>query len=148
MTVLSIAVGVAVVLAIQLANASSVRGFEVVLDAVAGRTSLEITAPGATLDETRLSELDWLRAYGLVSPIIDADVRLTVPGDGADDVVGGDLTRLLGVDILRDRPFRDYALADANTPTGQAVALSLTSSPIRARSCSRGCSVTTSVCWW
>ncbi len=120
-TVLSIAVGVAVVLAIQLANASSVRGFEVVLDAVAGRTSLEITAPGATLDETRLSELDWLRTYGLVSPVIDADVRLTVPGAVAGDVVDGDVTRLLGVDILRDRPFRDYALADADTPTGQAV---------------------------
>ena len=50
-TIASLAVGVAVVVAIQLANASSVRGFSTALDALAGRTSLEITVPGVGVDE-------------------------------------------------------------------------------------------------
>ena len=113
-TVASLAVGVAVVVAIQLANASSVRGFSTALDALAGRTSLEITVPGVGLDETRLADLGWLREYGLVSPVIDADVLLEVAPAGGEPVL--EAVRLLGVDILRDRPFRDYPLVDGDTP--------------------------------
>ncbi len=113
-TVASLAVGVAVVVAIQLANASSVRGFSTALDALAGRTSLELTVPGVGLDETLLADLGWLREYGLVSPVIDADVLLEVAPDGAAPVL--EAVRLLGVDILRDRPFRDYPLVDGDTP--------------------------------
>ncbi len=112
-TIASLAVGVAVVVAIQLANASSVRGFSTALDALAGRTSLELTTPGG-LDETRLTDLGWLREYGLVSPVIDADVLLEVAGDGEAPAL--EAVRLLGVDILRDRPFRDYPLVDGDTP--------------------------------
>ena len=113
-TVASLAVGVAVVVAIQLANASSVRGFSTALDALAGRTSLEIAVPGVGLDETRLAELGWLREYGLVSPAIDADVLLEVTRAGREPAL--EAVRLLGVDILRDRPFRDYPLVDGDTP--------------------------------
>ena len=55
-TVVSLAVGVAVVVAIQLANASSLRGFSTVMNAMAGRTSLEITAPGVGIREARVTE--------------------------------------------------------------------------------------------
>ena len=113
-TVASLAVGVAVVVAIQLANASSVRGFSTALDALAGRTSLELTVPGVGLDETRLADLGWLREYGLVSPVIDADVLLEVTPDGAAPTL--ETARLLGVDILRDRPFRDYPLVAGGRP--------------------------------
>ncbi len=113
-TVASLAVGVAVVVAIQLSNASSVRGFSTALDALAGRTSLELTVPGVGLDETRLANLGWLREYGLVSPVIDADVLLEIATDGAAPAL--EAVRLLGVDILRDRPFRDYPLVDGDAP--------------------------------
>ena len=111
-TIASLAVGVAVVVAIQLANASSVRGFSTALDALAGRTSLEITVPGVGLDEVRLADLGWLRQYGLVSPLIDADALLEIAAE--EPVL--EAVRLLGVDILRDRPFRDYPLVDGDTP--------------------------------
>ena len=104
-TISSLAVGVGVVVAIQLANASSVNGFATALNAVAGQTSLEITADGGSVDEARLAGMEWLREYGRVSPVIDADVLLDV-GAATETV------RLLGVDILRDRPFRDYPLVD------------------------------------
>ena len=137
-TVASLAVGVAVVVAIQLASAASVRGFSTALDALAGRTSLELTVPGVGLDETRLAGLEWLREYGLVSPVIDADVLLEVPAAGAAPALEAEVgpgagrrpaevpaagaapaleaVRLLGVDILRDRPFRDYPLVDGDAP--------------------------------
>ena len=106
-TVGSIALGIAVVVAIQLANAASLRGFTTALDAVSGRTTLEILAPGGGVDEARLTELDWLRNYGFVSAVIDADVLLQVPGA---ETSGRETVRLLGIDILRDRPFRSYGL--------------------------------------
>ena len=108
-TVGGIAVGIAVVVAIRLANASSVLGFETALDAMSGEVSLEVTGAGIGVAETQLAEMVWLHEYGLVSPVIDADVRLSRPGRDAPDP---ELVRLLGVDILRDRPFRDYPLLE------------------------------------
>ena len=67
-TVFGIAVGVAVIVAIRMANASSVRGFEDALDAISGTASLEIESPGVGIDETRLFELGWLREFGAVAP--------------------------------------------------------------------------------
>ena len=112
-TVAGIAVGIAVVIAIRLANTSSVLGFETALNAMSGRTSLEITGAAGGVAEERLAELGWLREYGLASPVVEGDVLLAPPG-AAD--AGAELVRLLGVDILRDRPFRDYPLVDAATP--------------------------------
>ncbi len=116
-TVAGIAVGIAVVIAIRLANASSVLGFETALNAMSGRTSLEIVGAGSGVDEDLVAELGWLREYGLVSPVIEGDVLLDTRG-GEDEEA--ELVRLLGVDILRDRPFRDYPLvlaADAGAFT-------------------------------
>lgn len=101
-TVAGVALGIAVVVGIRLANASSVAGFEAALDAVSGRTSLEVMAAAGTFDETRVAELGWLNEYGRVSPIIDAAAAIRAP-DGTEEPL-----RILGVDILRDRPLRDY----------------------------------------
>ena len=60
-TVLGVALGIAVVIAIQLTNASSVRGFETALETVAGKTAVEIIGTGTGVDETLLPELGWLR---------------------------------------------------------------------------------------
>lgn len=103
-TVLGIALGVAVVIAIRMTNVSSVRGFETAIEAVSGKTSLEVVAPGAGLDELRLNEIGWLREYGRVSPLIEGDALARGTGGSAETL------RVLGVDILRDRDFRDYSL--------------------------------------
>ena len=65
-TVVGVAMGIAVVVAIHLANESSVSGFEAALNAVSGRTTLEVLSPGVGVSEERLGELDWLREYGRV----------------------------------------------------------------------------------
>ena len=79
-TIAGVALGIAVVVAIQLTNASSIRGFETALETVAGRTSVEIVGGGAGLDETRLPELGWLREFGVLSPVIEGDMALVTAG--------------------------------------------------------------------
>jgi putative ABC transport system permease protein len=105
-TALGIALGIAVIVAIQLTNASSLAGFETALNTVSGRTSLEIVGAGLGVDEERLPALLWLREYGEVAPIVEGDFLLRTPGRAAETL------RVLGVDILRDRPFRDYRLLE------------------------------------
>ena len=105
-TVLGVALGVAVVVAIQLTNASSVRGFATALETVAGKTSLEIAGVGPGFDELLLADLGWLRQHGEVSPVVEGDVVVRAPGGGEESV------RVLGVDVLRDRSFRDYRLIE------------------------------------
>jgi len=105
-TTFGIAIGVAVVIAIQLTNASSVHGFEAAIETVSGKTSLEITGPGLGLDEMALADMDWLRQYGQVSPVINGVVFAKVPG-GANETLS-----VLGVDVLHDRSFRDYNILE------------------------------------
>ena len=54
-TLLGVALGVAVVLGIRLTNESSMRGFDTAMGAVSGRTALEIT--GKAADDARLWRL-------------------------------------------------------------------------------------------
>jgi putative ABC transport system permease protein len=103
-TTLGIALGVSVVVAIQLTNASSLRGFEAALNAVSGRVSLEIVGTGIGLDERILPGLGWLREFGVVAPLVEGDLTLRRPGQPTE------MLRVLGVDVLRDRSFRDYRL--------------------------------------
>jgi putative ABC transport system permease protein len=110
LTVTGVALGVAVVLAIRLANASAIGGFSAALDVVAGKTSLEVIGVGTGVDETRLAALGWLREWGEVSPVIESDALAMVEGGRAEAV------RVLGVDVLRDQPFREYQLLDTGQP--------------------------------
>ena len=80
-TVVGIALGVGVVVAIQLTNASSVRGFETALDTVAGKATIEIVGRGG-IDETWLTALGWLRKFGAASPVIEGEMAL-IQGDEA-----------------------------------------------------------------
>lgn len=124
-TIVGIALGIAVILAIQLANASSVRGFDTALSTVAGRTSIEIVGPSG-IDETLLPSLGWLREKGTVTPVIEGEMAIVAgpaPFDALPEAERGaarrtarrsEAVKVLGVDILRDRTVRDYVLG-ANT---------------------------------
>jgi putative ABC transport system permease protein len=106
-TILGIALGIAVIIAIQLTNASSVRGFAKALETMAGKTSLEIVSRGGLgLDELKLRDLGWLRVYGQLSPVIEGDATAKLSSGASESL------RVLGVDILRDRSFRDYNLLE------------------------------------
>ena len=115
-TVAGIALGIAVVIAIQLTNASSVRGFETALDTVSGRASIEITGAGG-IDETLLPDLAWLREFGAASPVIEGDMAIVTGEAGTTRARRAEAVKVLGVDILRDTTVRDYAVAAYDAPS-------------------------------
>ncbi len=116
-TIVGIALGVAVVIAIQLTNASSVRGFETALETVAGRTGIEIVGTGG-VDETVIPQLGWLREFGTASAVIEGEMAI-VQGDPARPSRRVEALKVLGVDILRDLSLRRYAMAEADLRDGQ-----------------------------
>ncbi|MFN9741541.1 MAG: hypothetical protein ACK562_05515, partial [Acidobacteriota bacterium] len=105
-TIVGIALGIAVVLAIQMTNASSLRGFEKAIETVSGRTSLEIVGSGLGLDERLVTDLGWLRQFGRVAPVVEGEAEARAV-DGRRETL-----RVLGVDILKDRSFREYNLLE------------------------------------
>ena len=114
LTVAGVALGVAVVLAVRLANVSALSGFASALETVAGKTSLEIVGSGVGVDEARLAGLGWLRQWGQVSPVIEGDATALFNGRG-------EAVRVLGVDVLREQPFREYVLevGEGRQPSAQ-----------------------------
>lgn len=117
-TIVGVALGIAVVIAIQLTNDSSVRGFETALETVAGKTAVEIVGAGAGVDETQLPALSWLREFGIVSPVIEGNAALVVGDIRTVSRRQMEAVRVLGVDILRDQPFREYQLLEVAGAAG------------------------------
>lgn len=106
LTLAGIAVGVAVVVAIALANQSALRAFRDSVDAVAGRANYQIAAD-APLDENILLKLQpfWPRGVRF-APVIDVD-GIFEPAQTP--------VRVLAVDLMTDMHFRDYRYAEINT---------------------------------
>lgn len=119
-TVLGVALGIAVVIAIQLTNASSVRGFETALETVAGKTAVEVIGSGTGVDETVLPQVGWLRDFGIVSPVIEGTAALVTGDIRSLSRRRMEAVKVLGVDILRDQPFRDYQLLRVGEPDGSS----------------------------
>src|SRR5688572_8891534 len=117
-TMVGVALGIAVVIAIQLTNASSVRGFETALETVAGRTAIEIIGAGAGVDESLIPQLGWLRDHGVISPVIEGSAALVVGNVRQLSRRQMEDVKVLGVDILRDQPFRDYQLLEVEKGSG------------------------------
>jgi putative ABC transport system permease protein len=112
LTVFGIAVGVAVLVAIQLSNESAMAGFEDSVDAVAGRANYQIVSEAALLDETLLASLSSIWAVdGKFAPVIDAEGILRPSGIPI---------RVLAVDLLSDLHFRDYRYASIAGAAGSS----------------------------
>jgi putative ABC transport system permease protein len=70
-TALGISLGVGVMVAIRLANASALDSFKAATESIAGETSIQISGAAGRFDELKLLELNWLRDYGQLSPVIE-----------------------------------------------------------------------------
>jgi putative ABC transport system permease protein len=107
LTILGIAVGVAVLVAIQLSNASALRAFSESVDAISGRANFIVTSDVGFVDERVLLDLQPLWAEGArLAPVLDIDGSIEpeqLP------------FRLLAVDLLSDLHFRDYRFAKIET---------------------------------
>src|SRR5262249_41405884 len=122
-TALGIALGVGVTVAIRLANASALESFRTAAESIAGHASISITGAAGRFDELLLRDLTWLRDYGDVTPVIagyamtDPLPAMPPPNQGASPPRAryGEFLEVLGVDVLRERPFREYTLLGAGT---------------------------------
>ncbi|HUP60526.1 MAG TPA: FtsX-like permease family protein [Thermoanaerobaculia bacterium] len=126
LTILGIAVGVSVVVAIQLANQSALRAFRESVDAIAGRANYQLVPDIAPLDESVLLRLQPLWADGVrFAPVIDVEglmggADVSSASGGGRDVRPPEPIRLLAVDLLSDLHFREYRYARIESG-GQAI---------------------------
>jgi len=116
--VLGITLGVAVAVAVDLANASATRAFDYSTDSVTGRATHQIVGGPQGLDEALYVEL---RRQGL-----DTDGILAAPivSDYVYSPQLGDRPfQLLGVDPFAEAPFRNYLWGEGDAPIGELTAL-------------------------
>ncbi len=118
--VLGIALGVAVMVAIDLANASAGRAFDLSTQAVAGRATHQITGPPLGLDEQLYARLR-------ESPAGTRRAAPVVAEYVTSPQLGGRPLQLLGIDPFAEAPFRDY-LAGAG-PAAASIPLEFFTQP-------------------
>ncbi|MFN2507139.1 MAG: ABC transporter permease, partial [Chthoniobacterales bacterium] len=102
LNVLSVALGVSVYLAIQIANHSANRAFAATIDVVAGKAELQISAPGGELPETTFPAVAHTAGVAAATPVVSGFV--TLPD------YPGEYLQVLGIDIFNDAPFRTFEL--------------------------------------
>ncbi|MCG8347049.1 MAG: FtsX-like permease family protein [Chloroflexales bacterium] len=111
--ILGVAVGVAVVVSIDLANASAKRAFTLSTEAVAGRATHQIVGGPSGLDEDLYRQLR-----------VDFDLRRSAPiveGYASAPALNDLTMQVLGVDPFAEAPFRSYLVSPgANIATDGA----------------------------
>lgn len=107
--VLGVALGVAVVIAVDLANGSARRGFELSTEAVVGRATHQIRGGPEGLPDDLYRQLRVAWGFRGSAPVVE--------GLAIAPALDSQPLRLLGVDPMAEGPFRDYlALGSAPTP--------------------------------
>jgi putative ABC transport system permease protein len=100
LSILGIAMGVAIVVSIDIANHSSSKAFNLSMDAVAGKTTHQIIGTSEGIDNSYYTYLRVEKGIRNIAPIIESFVSLPEPNKK--------IFRLLGVDFFAERPFRNY----------------------------------------
>ncbi|CAA9285640.1 MAG: ABC transporter, fused permease protein [uncultured Chloroflexia bacterium] len=112
LSILGIALGVAVVVAIDVANGSARRAFTLSAETVTGRATYQIVGSSNGIDETLYTRLvdDGLEAK---APIVEGFLTIGAGAGGA----GGRPLRLLGIDPFAEAPFRGFTSGGSTTTT-------------------------------
>ena len=100
-TILGVAIGVAVFLSIQLANRQTLRSFEESVELVLGRADAIVHAEGMAFDEKYFQELSRIRELVKSYPVIE--------GYGVE-LKTGQVVEILGTDLLQDSGIRDFSI--------------------------------------
>lgn len=109
--VLGIALGVAVVVSIDLANASAQRAFDLSAESVAGKATHQIVAGPGGLDESIYTRLRTAGITAPLTPIISEFV--------SSPQMGNRPFQLLGIDPFSDAPFQNYLEGPGGPPLNQ-----------------------------
>jgi putative ABC transport system permease protein len=114
--VLGITLGVAVAVAVDLANASATRAFDYSTDSVAGRATHQLVGGPQGLDETLYVNL---RREGLATSGIPAAPIVTEYVYSPQ--LGGRPFQLLGIDPFAEAPFRNYLWGTGEAPVSELI---------------------------
>jgi putative ABC transport system permease protein len=104
LNVFSVALGVAVYLAIQIANHSANESFAASVDLVAGKANLEVRSPGGGFDEALYPKLAHAPGVRAATPLVEG--YLTLPD------YPGEYLQVLGLDLFTNPPFSTFTIAD------------------------------------
>lgn len=122
LSVVGVAIGVAVFVAIRLANTTAFEAFSTSLDAVAGRANLQaIAANGEGFDESFIRRLREVAAVEAAAPVIEQYAQIVdsaeraAPGTGAPVLV-------FGVDVFAEDAMRSYRFERTAAAPGTDVA--------------------------
>lgn len=119
LSILGVALGVAMVISIDLSNSSAQRAFSLSAEALTGKATHQIQGSGDFLSDQVYQDLRLTAGYRNSAPVID----------GYGRVQGVDRTfQILGVDPIAEGPFRDFSSQDggidlAKFITGQPTAV-------------------------
>ncbi len=115
LAVLGVALGVAVVAAIGLANSSALAAFGLATETVAGRATHQILGGPSGLPDDLYRRLRLAGTGVGLAPVVDAAANLpAAPGS----TLPGRTLRLLGVDPFAERPFRPVLFGRGRSGTG------------------------------
>ena len=105
LTVAGIVLGVAVFVAMHIANRSVHAAFADTVDRIAGSTQLQVTAGEFGFDEAVLEKVQNVPEVGIAVPVIEATVETGLKDQGS--------LLILGVDLVGDRSLRQYEMDSA-----------------------------------
>ncbi len=98
--IIGVALGVAVVIAIDLANGSASRAFELSTETVAGRATHQVAGNGTSLDEDIYRRIKVELGIKNAAPVVTAYATALE--------LDQQPLRVLGIDVFVDAPFRNY----------------------------------------
>lgn len=106
--VLGITLGVAVAVAIDLANTSASRAFDLSTEAVAGKATHYLAGSPGGMDEQLYTRLRLSGVQYPMAPVLSEYI--------ASPQLGNELFQLLGIDPFAEKPFRNYLGSDQAAP--------------------------------
>jgi putative ABC transport system permease protein len=119
LSIVGIALGVAVVIAVDLANESARRGFRLSIEQVAGPATHQIRAAAGGIADSTYAALRIEQGLGLATPVIDEPIR-----------IGDRSLTLLGLDLIAAAPMRPALFATGSTAADPDAATELTAALI------------------
>jgi len=112
-TLVAVGFGVAIALAIDLANSTAIASFASSVNVISSHVNLQVLGVGRGFDERAYPKILAIPGVASVAPTIEDSI---VVGAKASDPFSGEILRVLGVDLLRPLPRGAADAAAAATP--------------------------------
>ncbi|MFQ5949618.1 MAG: FtsX-like permease family protein [Nitrospiria bacterium] len=116
LTLIGIALGIAVFISIRIANESVLNAYRQSVDLFAGNTTLEIIGKGGAVDEMAIVEIRKEPGVTYIAPIVQSVLPMASPPSAE-----GEALLLMGIDLLQEGPFRSYEVSGMEEETFDAL---------------------------